>query len=328
MRKISLFAILCLMLFFMPVFAEEEKVCARDTFFPESGNCGYDVERYDLHFTWTAENDRWQGDEMITLLSEWDADELRLDFDEAMTIMELTIDGAPVPFELKGSKLTLFGSFSHDTRYEIHALFSGLTPRGTIFGVDQTPEESRKYGLIVENETVFAGHFFICNDTPRDKALMNITMTVPGNFVPVCGGRLTAITETDGTTWHPSADFVRLYENAASEGTVTYRYEYAEPLAPYLAAFSIGKFDLYSVGSPDGKIRLDAIDSTMEPEAYGNARKLSDMSDEMIAYFGALLGDYPFRDSGSIISSQQIYSSIETQTRPTYRPPKRRSRSA
>lgn len=318
MRKTALFTLFCLMLFFAPVFAEEEKVCVRDSFFPENGNCGYDVERYDLRFTWTAEDDRWQGDETITLFSEWDQDELRLDFDEAMTITELTVNGSPAPFALKGSKLTLFCSFSHDTRYEIHARFSGRTPRGTVFGKDETPEGSRKSGLIVENEPIYTGHFFICNDTPRDKALMSITMTVPGDFVPICGGRLTEIIETDGTVLYPSADLTRLYENVVSEGTVTYRYEYAELLAPYLAAFSIGKFDLYSVALPDGRIQLDAIDSTLEPEAYGNARKLAGLSAEMIAYFGSLLGDYPFRDSGSIIFSQESYSAIETQTRPTY----------
>ncbi len=318
MRKILLFTIFCLMLFSLPVSAKEAESCIRDSFFPESGNCGYDVERYDLHFTWTAEDDRWQGDETLTLVSEWDQDELRFDFDEAMTITELTVNGSPVPFALKGSKLTLFSRFSHDTRYEIHARFTGLTPRGTVFGADETPEESRKSGLIVENEPVFTGRFFICNDTPRDKALMNITMTVPGNFVPICGGRLTAITEADGAILFPSADFTRLYADAASEGTVTYRYEYAEPLAPYLAAFSIGKFDLYSAALPGGRIQLDAIDSALEPEKYQDARKLADLSAEMIAYFASLLGDYPFRDSGSIIFAQQSYSALETQTRSTY----------
>ena len=125
MRRIAL--ILCIFLSVLcglsAAYADGE-TCERDSFLPEAGNCGYDVAKYIIDASWDDASNIWSVRESIELTSEWDTDELALDLTNAYTVSTVTLDDAPAEFVHEGDKLTVKGSFAHDTRYVIYAEFA------------------------------------------------------------------------------------------------------------------------------------------------------------------------------------------------------------
>src|SRR6185503_11535310 len=100
-------------------------------------------------------------------------------------------------------------------------------------------------GAIVQGEPHVAATWFPANDHPTDKASFTFHITVPTGLEAIANGVLV------GQSPHGS--------------TTTWNWDAAEPLATYLAAMSVGEFDLreYQVGSVPF---WDAIDtSTLEP---------------------------------------------------------------
>ena len=103
----------------------KDQACTRDSFFPDAGNCGYDVSDYTLEMTWDADGDLWDVVEDMTFTVEWDTDELHFDFTDSYEFYGLTIDGIAVDFRSEGRDLTIWHHFDHDTEYHLYAGFRG-----------------------------------------------------------------------------------------------------------------------------------------------------------------------------------------------------------
>ena len=199
--------ILAAMLLFVSAAGAQES-CTRDSILPEAGNCGYDVQDYQLNMTWELDGDHWDVTEVITFTSEWDTDELWFDFTDTYEITSLTIDGTKAAYERKPKKLIVRHQFAHDTEYKLRAAFNGKLLWGEIF--DPTGEtRDPKEGFCMLNEPTNAWRFYICNDHPKDKASFYYSFTVPANYVPAGNGRLLTIEEADGTTIVPGEYFIR-----------------------------------------------------------------------------------------------------------------------
>ena len=143
--------------------------CTRDSFFPDAGNCGYDVSDYRLDMTWDVRGDLWDVVEDMTFTAEWDTEELHFDFTDSYEFYGLTIDGVAVDFEMKDRDLTIRYPFSHDTEYHLYAGFRGKLDYGFIFDPDGSGREENN-GFCMINEPAYARRYYICNDHPKDKA--------------------------------------------------------------------------------------------------------------------------------------------------------------
>lgn len=313
MKRFQFLLSLLLSVILLPADARE---CTRDSFFPDAGNCGYDVSDYRLDMTWEAEGDLWEVAEDITFTAEWDVDELHFDFTDRYEIFRLTIDGAAAEFELKDRDLTVRYDFAHDTEYHLYAAFRGKLDYGFLFDPDGASREEND-GFCMLNEPVNARRYYICNDHPKDKASYHYSFTVPAAFTPAGVGRLLEIKEADGTVTVPEGEFSRAAGPQGTEGTVTFTYEAAEPMAPYLFAVCAYPFDLQQKTLADGIVELDFVDSTIG-EDYEYAWELADRQAEIIRLFESYLGPYPYRDAGAIVAPTRLGAALEAQTRPVY----------
>lgn len=297
----------------LPAYAQE---CTRDSFFPEAGNCGYDVSDYRLDMTWDVNGDQWDVMEDITFTAEWDIDELHFDFTNSYEIYGLTIDGAAVDFELKDRDLTVRYDFAHDTEYHLYAGFRGKLDYGFIFDPDGSNREENS-GFCMLNEPANSYRYYICNDHPKDKASYHYSFTVPAAFTPAGVGRLLEIKEADGTVIVPEGDFSRTAGPKGTEGTVTFTYEAAEPMAPYLFAVCAFPFDLRQKTLDSGIVELDFVDNSLGDD-YEIAWEIAGQQEEILRLFESYLGPYPYRDLGAIVSPTMLGAALETQTRPVY----------
>lgn len=310
--------IFTLFFFFMYAAASAQStVCTRDSFFPNAGNCGYDVSDYRLDMTWDADGDLWDVMEDITFTSEWDTDELHFDFTDSYEIYGMTIDGTAVYFDLKDQDLTIHYNFAHDTEYHLYAGFRGKLNYGYLFdmtGQSRDPGD----GFCMLNEPTNAWRYYICNDHPKDRATYHYSFTVPADFTPAGVGRLLEMKEADGTVVTPAAEFTRKANPEGTEGTVTFTYEAVEPMTPYLFAVCAFPFDMRQKTLESGVVQLDFVDNTIYEDLYNEAWKNADQQDEIVQLFESYLGKYPYQDLGAIVSPTFLGAALETQTRPEY----------
>ena len=130
------------------------------------------------------------------------------------------------------------------------------------------------------------------NDTPNDKATYRFRVTVPAGLTAMANGVLES--------------------NNTSNGKTTWVWNNAEPMAPYLATSTIGKFDLTisTIGTIKSYLAIDPQLST------GNVFRLMP---EIVQFYESIYGTYPFAAVGGIAdSAKNVGYSLETQTKPVY----------
>ncbi len=319
MKRLAL--ILCIFLSalcgFSAVYADGE-VCERDSFLPESGNCGYDVAKYIIDASWDDATNIWSVRESIELTSEWDTDEIALDLTNAYTVAAVTLDDAPAEYVHEGDKLTVKGSFAHDTRYVIYAEFAGQVQRASIFHDANYNEEHAGEPFCVLPEPNVAHNLILVNDHPKDRAYYDITMTVPAKYTAATVGMLTSITEADGTVVTPGDGYVREAPDADAEGTVTMRFETREEAVPYNVPWCVGAYEIAQTDWDNGVVQIDFVDAAREDSE--EVRELAGRDREYIEFLEHYLGEYPYEEAGSILTAVNIGGALETMGRPTYDP--------
>ncbi|HEX2315069.1 MAG TPA: M1 family aminopeptidase, partial [Thermomonospora sp.] len=88
-----------------------------------------------------------------------------------------------------------------------------------------------------------------------------------------------------------------------------------EPMAPYLATVTVGRFDVRDGRSPGGVQVITAVDPSVTNTDL-NAFHAKNM--EITDHFVKLFGPYPFSSSGGLVDNAAVGFALETQTRPVY----------
>jgi aminopeptidase N len=103
-----------------------------------------------------------------------------------------------------------------------------------------------------------------------------------------------------------------LVSHDTTGGKTTWVWHEGDPMAPYLATATVGKFDL-TVSSVDGTPSYVAVDPTL---STGNVlRKLP----EIVRFYSSIYGSYPFDAVGAIVDDAKVVGySLETQTKPVF----------
>jgi aminopeptidase N len=267
-----------------------------DDYFPLAGNGGYDVRHYSLNIRYTPDTRAFVGVAVIKARAVRFLSSFNLDL-RGFTVRAVTVDGHAASFLRDGQELTVSPRrfLARDQRFTVVVRYDGTTGRpvdntGVLYGWVSMPD-----GAFVANEPEGASTWYPVNDHPTDKASYDFRITVPDDKTAVANGALVSRQTADGWT--------------------TFVWRATDPMASYLSMAAIGDYDLRFGRGPRGLPIIDAVDRDLGPEADDGLTRTK----EMIEFFSATFGPYPFTSYGAVIDDDEDAGyALENQTRPIY----------
>ncbi len=204
----------------------------------------------------------------------------------------MTLDGADVPFEHAGKDLVVNAPVTQDERYVLEVGYSG-TPEPTPAPTARNDFSTSGWTITPDGETwtmqepYGAFTWYPVNDQPSDKALYDISVTVPSPWVGIANGVMTDQTEHDGlttTSWHLS-----------------------KPASSYVVTVATGDYTRTTNTSQSGIEISYWVPSDRPGLATGLEAAAAGLD-----WLEALLGPYPFDSLGFLLVDSR--SGMETQT--------------
>jgi aminopeptidase N len=273
-----------------------------DPFFPLAGNGGYDVQSYDLVLDFDPATDRLVGKATIVAEATHGLKSFNLDLRDFLTVTSIQT-GTKKGFRMQaaewshsGQELTVFPREKprERTQFSVVVEYEGVVepivdPDESIEGFIPTDD-----GAYVVNEPQGSPGWYPANDNPNDKALFDISITVPEGLTALGNGRLVSTSTANGKT--------------------TWNWSQSVPMAPYLATATNGRFDLTVTTLPDGTPNYVAVDPLIT-----SSRAVLANIPAMQAYFASIYGPYPADAIGAIVDRAGFVGyALETQSKANY----------
>jgi len=264
-----------------------------DPYYPNAGNGGYDVAHYSLTLDWAPGPNELRGTAVITATATQDLSRFNLDL-RGFSIPRLLVNGRAASFTRDGQELVITpaAGIRAGSTFTVAVDYAGqpsvvTDPDGSIEGWVPTDD-----GAFVVGEPQGSPGWYPANDNPRDKARYDFRVSVPDGLTVMANGVLLGSSSANGKT--------------------TWRWRENDPMAPYLATATVGRFDL-SVSKVGSIPSYVAVDPTLPS---GNVlRKLPDI----VAFYSSIYGPYPFDAVGAIVDdAKEVAYSLETQTKPVF----------
>jgi aminopeptidase N len=278
---------------------------ASDPFFPLAGNGGYDVRHYALRLDYEPQNNALDARAVVSARATQDLSRFDLDL-RGLHVGAVTVDGVAAGFKRDGQELVITPaagirkgrSFTVAVDYDGHPN-PIIDPDKSKDGWIPTDD-----GAFVVNEPQGSPSWYPANDTPRDKATYDFTVTVPEGRTVIANGLLAGTTDNGATTtWHWRA---------------------SDPTASYLATTTNGIFQTDFGTLPSGLPAYFGVD----PETRRGGEKVPNpqLAWQRLAFtgpavdlFSELYGPYPFESVGGVVDwAPNVFYSLESQTRPMY----------
>jgi hypothetical protein len=274
----------------------------RPALFPTIGNAGYDTQHYDLTIQYQPVGQVLLGETIIESKATQPLTQFSLDF-HGLSVSAVEVDGQTATTAREADKLIVTPA----TAIADGATFTTRITYGGMIAPYTDPDDSHEGwvttddGAYVVNEPVGAMSWFPNNNVPTDKALYDITVTVPATSTVMGNGRLVE-TSTSGTqsTWHWRED---------------------RPMASYLVTATNGVFQRTTdTTNPDRPFEY-AVDPKVAGGPPASQADL-ELSPGVLDFYEDTIGaPYPFTSSGGIVDfvpdTAALYA-LETQTRPNY----------
>ena len=147
-------------------------------------------------------------------------------------------------------------------------------------------------GAFVVGEPQGSPAWYPVNDNPRDKATYDFSVSVPAGLTVMANGVLVS--------------------NTTAAGRTTWVWSETDPMAPYLATATLGRFDL-TVSTTSGIPTYVAVDPQLS-----KGQVLSKLP-AAVDFYTSIYGPYPFNAVGAIVDSAKVVGySLETQTKPVF----------
>ena len=300
----------------------------------------YDVLKYDIFMDWydilhygsdiDIENKLWNGRVTITLASNVDElsvvnlDAVNLQIYEVWTIIDATMLISPTP-QIANNILSIpidpplkkgeFASIDIGYRY---VAFDNI-------GFNLYYKDENYAGVKVEeniaytvNSPEFARYWLPCNDTPGDKAQLNMQVRVPYGYSVASNGML--------------IDIENVYTETGDDYSI-YSWADTTPIATFLINAVASKFEQYTdrfSPNPTASVpdTLDIINFVWESDLNGNvyaAKTSLNRTNQILEHFSEIFIDYPFCKYGTAEVHPFLYGAMENQTmtnlsRSIYRP--------
>jgi aminopeptidase N len=265
-----------------------------DPYYPLAGNGGYDVSHYSLTLDYAPAANHLAGTDVITATATQDLSRFDLDL-RGFRISRLLVDGAPASYRRDGQELivTPRSGIRAGSPITIVVDYAGTPtivtdPDGSIEGWVPTDD-----GAFVVGEPQGSPGWYAVDDNPRDKATFDFHITVPAGLTAMGNGVLVA--------------------RSTSGGRTTWFWRESDPMAPYLATVTNGRFDLTESRLADGTASYVAVDPQL-----AKAEVLAKLP-AIVAFYSSIYGPYPFDAVGAIVDfAKNVGYSVETQTKPTF----------
>jgi aminopeptidase N len=281
-----------------------------DPYFPLEGNGGYDVQHYDLAFSYDPTTKRIDGTNTITARATQNLSRFDLDLQQ-LDVSKVTVNGRSATFTRTGQELTITPrhGLPKNSRFVTAVTYGGVPQ--TIIGspvVFGSP-----YGFVHTDDGAFMGDepnasstWFPSNDHPSDKASYTFRVTVPKDRQVIANGNLISTrTKGDKSTWV---------------------WDEKYPMATYLATADIGQWQFKTGRTPGGIRETVALDPKLigrDPNHPDPMAFFFDTTAEVTDLWSKTFGKYAFDSTGAIAdlatyNGSPIGFSLETQTRPLY----------
>jgi len=264
-----------------------------DPCYPLAGNGGYDVAHYGLTLTYEPAENHLTGRATIRATATQDLSRFDLDL-RGFTVKRLLVDGAEASFSRDGQELVITpaAGIVDGTVFEVTVRYAGVPeivvdPDGAIEGWVPTDD-----GAFVVGEPQGSPGWYPVNDEPADKATFDFAVTVPKGLTVMANGVLLS---------HKTAD-----------GKTTWRWRETDPMAPYLATATLGRFDL-------SEYEIDGIPTYVAVDPVLPKGQVLGKLPAIVRFFVALYGPYPFNAAGAVVDDAKVVGyALETQTKPVF----------
>jgi aminopeptidase N len=266
-----------------------------DPYFPEDGNGGIDVRRYDVHDTYSFVDGRLSGWTTVTLRTTQRLSSFDLDFLLPVRAVRLSTGGSrfskPTHHELR---IVPRDPLAAGALVRVRVDYAGHPGRYSYAGESNWMDDGRE--AMALNEPHMAPWWFPSNDHPLDKARMDLHITVPGSDQVVAGGRLVDV------------------RRAGHRATYHWR---GGSMATYLAFFVAGHF-VVRQGTDHHLPYYLAVSRELPRSQRRAALQGLRQTPAIVQWLSRQVGRYPFDSTGGVVTALNPGFSLETQTRPTY----------
>jgi aminopeptidase N len=270
-----------------------------DPYYPQAGNSGYDVTKYQIVINWDPTTQTLTGTTTISARATQQLNSFY--FDLVLKTNKVTVNGASAQFAQKG--------FS-----DVYVKPENPIPAGGAFQVvvayagkpadyeqgDTHPWWSSDGEWTAAGEPESSAWWYPANDHPSDPALMDVSIRVPAGMQAISVGRLESAdagNEKDFDTWHWIA---------------------RQPMASYLNFMTIGHYELKQ-GIDHGLPYVYAVSEKLSAEQRKTAFAALTSSGQRLRTLESMFGPYPFTELGGVVPGNRLwFGGLETQTRPVY----------
>ncbi|WP_030208640.1 M1 family metallopeptidase [Streptomyces sp. NRRL S-87] len=269
-----------------------------DSYYPASGNGGYDVSHYDLRLKYQPKTDLLEG--TATLLATTTQDLSRFNLDFGLKVSEVRVNGVKAAYAASGAselEVTPAAPLPKGKAVTVVVKYAGKPSEFKVDGWSawvRTPD-----GAVAAQEPDSAVWWFPSNDHPLDKATFDVSVSVPDGLQAISNGVLQS--------------------QSSRVGWTRYNWRSNKPQASYLATLAIGKFDITTDKTSDGLPVLNAYSPDLGDNA-GAARASVERTTEVAEWLTGVFGPYPFNAIGGYVPNVTSGFALETQTRPFYSP--------
>jgi aminopeptidase N len=269
-----------------------------DPYYPDAGNSGYEVAKYQISVSWDPASATLTGTTTISARANQSLESFYLDL--ALPTTRVSVNGQPATFEREGFA---------DVRVEPTAELITGSEFSVVVDYAGKPEDidgDAEPWLVTNAEWTALGEpessawWFPANDHPSDPALMDVSVRVPAGMEAISVGRLESADmgdEKNFDTWH---------------------WVSRQPMASYLNFVSIGQFELKQ-GSKDGLPYVYAVSEQLRPADRQKVFAALLTSVDRVRVMEGMFGPYPFTEIGGVVPAHDLpFGALENQTRPVY----------
>jgi len=267
-----------------------------DPYFPLDGNGGIDVLHYDVRDRYEFGSGTLSGRTTVTVRATEALSRFNLDL--LLKVTRVRVDGTRASFD-KGPqhelRITPATPVAAGQVVTVEVRYAGRPANLEYRGERNWLSDGRE--VVTINQPHMAPWWFPANDHPRDKATMDVRITVPKERKVVSNGAMVG--------------------RIVKGGLATTHWRSTEPMVPYLAFFAAGDFDVRK-GALDGRPYVVAVSKQLPLRTRRAAMKAMLESAPITAWLETQLGPYPFSSTGGLVTSLNPGFALETQTRPVY----------
>ncbi|GAA0616387.1 M1 family metallopeptidase [Kribbella sandramycini] len=274
-----------------------------DAVYPNLGNGGYQVERYELDLKYDAATKLVAGHVKIFAVATQNLSRFNLD-SFGLGITELRVDGSTEQYAQEGEELVITpewkirsgAKFVVDVSYTADPRKIKPPAGGWVATDDGFATAPQPAGA----HTVFPG-----NDHPSDKAQYRLRITAPAGTVGVASGKYVG-------------------ESANADGSTTYTYETVNPMATELVQASVGDYTIVhrNPGAPaTDPVLRDVVSPARQPKVDAALK----LTKGQLDWVEQRLGKFPLEAYGILPANNEAadafdFTGLETQTLTIYKP--------